>query len=39
MPQLKAAHELLFTSNADVPSKGGSKAPNLVQIWSTFEAF
>ena len=29
MPQLKAAQELLFTSNDD-PPKGGSKALNLV---------
>ena len=37
MPQLKAVQELLFTSNDD-PPKGGSKALNLVQIWSMFEA-
>ena len=29
MPQLKAAQELLFTSNDD-PPKGGSKALDLV---------
>ena len=29
MPQLKAAQELLFTSN-DEPPKGGSKTLNLV---------
>ena len=29
MPQLKAAQELLFTSNDD-PPKGGSKALNVV---------
>ena len=29
MPQLKAAQELLFTSNDDLP-KGGSKALDLV---------
>ena len=38
MPQLKAAQELLFTSNDDPPPERGSKALNLVKIWSMFEA-
>ena len=36
MPQLKAAQELLFTSNDDPPSKGGVKSTkfsvNLVNV-------